>query len=66
MSEISTPATGDPDRDRYILDQFAKNDALIRGGKCPNECGDLIKRPEVRYWECPKCNFIYQVRSINA
>lgn len=63
MSEIATPSTGDPVKDRETLERFAKNDELIQAGKCPNGCGDLTseKPNESR---CPKCDFLYQVSRI--
>jgi hypothetical protein len=58
---IGIPSSGDPDKDQETLERFARNDELIRSGKCPNGCGYLIAGhlPDSR--ECPRCGFSHTV-----
>lgn len=52
------PTTGDPEKDRVILDRFAVSSARLEQNICANGCGPMvIEDPHNR--TCPVCGFAY-------
>lgn len=57
-SVIAIPSSGDTALDQQELDRFARNDAEIQAGRCPNGHGEMFK-PSASRSECFECGFVH-------
>ena len=49
-------STGDPDKDRELIEQIQRSDARIEDGVCPNGCALLVEVSD-REWHCEVCGY---------
>ncbi len=53
---IAIESSGDPEKDREIIEAFIKHRERMEDGVCPNGCARLV-RIDDHTRECPVCHF---------